>query len=318
MTNLEAYIERAKQETQGLSDIEKLRYVYIDLGKKFKFDLDFSFGNTKSKQKIYQKSGTLDGIEDGFERNIVICKTVTRMYEHIMNSMGINLKTVVDEGDSRRYPHVYNILKAEDGNTYIFDLQEDMRNIKAHLRTKCFGVQENDNLKMLVSRFGLDQIDKKIGYVSKSMGYTDEYLDLIKINMNFISDFRQKVEFVLEEIEAYSDEQMGYADRRWRMEDMLGSSGRKGMLFSADERNKIHIIDCYKDIDGKRNYKLCILVDCKGGPDIYVFSEEKKLFERKNLDEFADFVRSGWSNMQGIQGLKQVLKRKEQEEVREF
>ena len=39
LSNLEAYIEKVKKETQGLNDIEKLRYVYIDLGKRFAFDL---------------------------------------------------------------------------------------------------------------------------------------------------------------------------------------------------------------------------------------------------------------------------------------
>ena len=185
-----------------------------------------------------------------------------------------------------------------------------MRNIKAHLRTKYFGIQSNDYLKTIVSRWDLDQIDNKIGYVSKNIGYTDEYLDLIRINMNFISDFRQKVEFVLEELEAYSDEQMGYADRRWRMEDMLGGNGRDGLLFSANESNKIHIIDCYKDIDGKRIYKLGVLVDGKGGPDIYLFSEEKNMYEKKNLNDFADFILDGWVNMQGVPGLKQVIRRK--------
>ena len=310
LSNLEVYIEKVKKETQGLNDIEKLRYVYIDLGKRLAFDLDFSFGNTKSKQKIYHKSGTLDGIEEGLENNVIICKTLAKMYEHIMNSLGINLKTIVDDSDSRKYPHVYNILKAKDGKTYIFDLQEDMRNIKAHLRTKYFGVQADDPLKTIVSRWDLDQIDKKIGYVSKNIWYTDEYLDLIRINMNFISDFRQRVQFVLEELEAYSDEQMGYADRRWRMEDMLGGNGRDGLLFSAGESNKIHIIDCYKDIDGKRIYKLGVLVEGKGGPDIYLFSEEKNMYEKKNLKEFADFILDGWVNMQGVQGLKQVLRKK--------
>ena len=128
--------------------------------------------------------------------------------------------------------------------------------------------------------------------------------------MNFISDFRQRVQFVLEELEAYSDEQMGYADRRWRMEDMLGCNGRDGILFSVSESNKIHIIDCYKDVDGKRIYKLGVLVDGKGGPDIYLFSEEKNMYEKKNLDEFADFILDGWVNMQGVQGLKQVLRMK--------
>ena len=43
MNNLETYIERIKKETEGFTDIEKLRYVYIDLGKRFVFDLNFSF-----------------------------------------------------------------------------------------------------------------------------------------------------------------------------------------------------------------------------------------------------------------------------------
>lgn len=313
MSNLEEYIEKVKKETQGFDDIEKLRYVYIDLGKRFKFDLDFSFGNTKSKQKIYQKSGTLDGIEKGFEKNIIICKTIAKMYEHIMNSLGINLQTIVDDSDNRKYPHVYNILN-KNGETYIFDLQEDMRNIKGHLRTKYFGIQPNDNLKTIIGRWDLDQIDKKIGYVSKNIWYTDEYLDLIRINMNFISDFKQKVEFVLEELEAYSDEQMGYADRRWRMEDMLGGNYQDGLLFSVNDRNKIHIIDCYKDVNGKRKYKLGILVDGKGGQDIYLFSEEKKMYEKLSLDEFVDFILDGWTNMQGIQGLKQALKKRTKED----
>ena len=313
MNNLETYIERIKKETEGFTDIEKLRYVYIDLGKRFVFDLNFSFGNTKSKQKIYCKSGTMEGIEESFENNIVICKTVAKMFEYIMNNLGIELKTIVDDRDNRKCPHVYNILKAKDGKTYLFDLQEDMRNIKSHLRTRYFGISEDDEMKTIISRWDLDQIDKKIGYVSKDIWYTDEYLELIKINMNFITDFREKVEFVLEELDAYTDEQIGYADRRWRMEDIIGNGRKEGILFSRNEYNKIHIIDCYKENNGKREYKLCILVDIKGEPDIYVFSEEKNKFEKKNLDEFADLVREGWTNMQGIQGLKQALKKKEQE-----
>ena len=91
---------------------------------------------------------------------------------------------------------------------------------------------------------------------------------------------------------------------------MLGGNGRDGLLFSAGESNKIHIIDCYKDIDGKRIYKLGVLVEGKGGPDIYLFSEEKNMYEKKNLKEFADFILDGWVNMQGVQGLKQAIRRK--------
>ena len=51
MSLLEKYVERIKQKTEEYSELEKIRYVYIDLGQKFSFDLDFSFGNTKTKNK---------------------------------------------------------------------------------------------------------------------------------------------------------------------------------------------------------------------------------------------------------------------------
>lgn len=55
MSLLEKYVERIKQKTEEYSELEKIRYVYIDLGQKFSFDLDFSFGNTKTKNKIYNE-----------------------------------------------------------------------------------------------------------------------------------------------------------------------------------------------------------------------------------------------------------------------
>ena len=54
MSSLEKYIEEVKEKTKNFSDIEKLRYVYLDLGKRFSFNLDFSFGNTE-KKKIKKK-----------------------------------------------------------------------------------------------------------------------------------------------------------------------------------------------------------------------------------------------------------------------
>ncbi len=53
-----------------------------------------------------------------------------------------------------------------------------------------------------------------------------------------------------------------------------------------------------------------VLVEGKGGPDIYLFSEEKNMYEKKNLNDFADFILDGWFNMQGVPGLKQAIRRK--------
>ena len=206
MSSLEKYVEKVKKETEGFSSIEKLRYIYWDLGSKFAFDLDFSFGNSKTRKQIYDHSRSED--------DLII-------FSYVMKELGVNIESVIDEEDFRKCPHIYNVLITEDGRKYRFDLQEDMRNIKAQLRTQYFGIPIEGVEQELISRTELDQIDKKQGHISEKSYYTDEYLELIKMHLPMFKDFGQKVQFVLENSEAYTSPEMGYADRKWRMEDLI-------------------------------------------------------------------------------------------------
>jgi len=308
MSSIEKYIEKIKQEISSFSDIEKLRYVYLDLGKRFQFDLNFAFGNSKKKKSIYALSRSKDELNSVIDSNIGICKSISYTFEYIIKELGIDIKTIIDPLDSRKISHMYNVVTTSTGDKYRFDLQEDMRFIKAHLRTKYFGVSMKDNNKTIISRHDLDQIDKKLGYITGDLYYTDEYLELIKINMSLFENFGEKVQFVLENSEAYTSKDMGYADRRWRIEDLIGSSYKQGLLFSYQERKKIHMIDCYREIlNGEKSYELCIAVDVGEKTDIYMFSEETNSFEKKTLDEFAELIENGLVNMEGINGLKKVL-----------
>lgn len=312
MANLEKYILQAKENTKDFTDIEKLRYVYLNLGKKFVFDLDFSFGNIKAKQKIYYESGTKAGIEESFERGIAICKSIAKVYQYVMKALGIDIEIVIDDNEDRKYPHVYNTIKWKDGKNYILDLQADMKNIKSNLRTSYFGICEDDEMKTIINRKEIEKIDEKLGYITKSVWYTDEYLELIKTNMDLIDDFEEKVEFALEETEIYTDKKIGYADRRWRMEEIIGIDGKNGVLFSKEESRKIHIMDCYKEKDGKKEYILGIVVDSGGKSNIYLFSDEKNKFEKKSLEEFADLAMDGLVYKRGIQGLNKILREKKE------
>ena len=274
MSSLEKYVEKVKKETEGFSSIEKLRYIYWDLGSKFAFDLDFSFGNSKTRKQIYDHSRSEDDLNRCLENNTAICKSIAYIFSYVMKELGVNIESVIDEEDFRKCPHIYNVLITEDGRKYRFDLQEDMRNIKAQLRTQYFGIPIEDEEQELISRAELDQIDKKQGHISEKSYYTDEYLELIKMHLPMFEDFGQKVQFVLENSEAYTNPEMGYADRKWRMEDLIGNENKDGLLFSKEEKYKINMIDCYRENDGKKNYELCIVVNVKGGKDIYLFSEK--------------------------------------------
>ena len=222
MSSLEKYIEEVKENTENFSDIEKLRYVYLDLGKRFSFNLDFSFGNSETKKKIYNKSHKSNELEQSMENNTIICKTSSTIYEYIMKKLGVNIKTETDDMDMRKYPHTYNVVTTKENKKYLFDLQEDMRYIKAHLRTQRFGISmQKDDKEPIINRFELEQIDKKLKYITNELYYTDEYLELIKNNMKMFDDFSEKVQFALENIEAYNNSNMKYADRKWRINKQL-------------------------------------------------------------------------------------------------
>lgn len=313
MSSLKKYMERVKQETENFTEIEKLRYVYLDLGKRFQFDLNFIFGNSKNKRDIYEHSQSEEELNKSMDNDTGICKSIAYIFEYVMKEVGINITTVVDPRDNRKCPHMYNIVTTTDGNKYKFDLQGDMRFIKAHLRTKYFGISTDEYQKPIVSRFELEQIDKKLGYITKDLYYTDEYLELIKMDMSLFEDFGERVQFVLENSEAYTDKNMGYVDRRWRMEELIGSFNKPGQLFSWEEKKKIHMVDCYKEKDGKKEYELCIVVDVDDGTDIYIFSEKENCFVKKTMDEFAELIENGLVNIQGINGLRQVLKERKKE-----
>ena len=139
--------------------------------------------------------------------------------------------------------------------------------------------------------------------------------------MPVFSDFNEKVQFVLENVEFYCNKDMKYAERKWRMEDLIGeNSMTNGILFSKEERGKIHLIDCYREskISEKKEkqYELCIAVDNKKETEIYMFSTEINSFRKMTMEEFAKRIENGLVPIQGVPGLKQYLKSKKEEEER--
>ncbi|MBS1468889.1 MAG: ATP-binding cassette domain-containing protein [Erysipelatoclostridium sp.] len=102
MSSLEKYVEKVKKETEGFSNIEKLRYIYWDLGSKFAFDLDFSFGNSKTRKQIYDHSRSEDDLNRCLENNTAICKSIAYIFSYVMKELGVNIESVIDEEDFKQ------------------------------------------------------------------------------------------------------------------------------------------------------------------------------------------------------------------------
>ena len=137
MSRLTEYIEKIENYVSqhgNMTEIEIIRYVYLDLGKRFSFNEKFlPFGNSKEKKNMYRyRSSRLEDLEECMETNKAICKSISYILEYVLKSLGIDIKTVADSNNKRSFPHVYNIITLKSGESFSVDLQEDMYNIQSH------------------------------------------------------------------------------------------------------------------------------------------------------------------------------------------
>lgn len=322
MSNLEKYIEQVREyqkQHPDISENELIRHVYLDLGKRFSFNERFlPFGNSRKRQNLYRyHSRNLVDLEECMETNIVICKSVSYILEYILKSVGVNIKTVIDPRDKRKCPHMYNIITPIDGEPYIVDLQEDMYNIQSHSFTKNFGLSVKDGKTYVISRFEQEQMDRKNGYITEENYYSDDYLYLLKYDANFIEDFDKKVQFILENIDIYDNPNMKYTDRQWHHKTIL-EQFFSGKEFDYKSKNsKIKMINCYKDVEGKRHYVNCISVNTKNGTEIYIYNKNEYRYYQMDLRSFAKAVQNGLViHNPNVPGLRRALKQLNEEGVR--
>ena len=297
MSKLRQYIEKVKEYKEkhpNISEIELIRYVYLDLGKRFSFNIDFiPFGNTKKRHEIYSKSRSFDDLEECMESNIIICKSLAYILEEILQQVGIDITTEVATEDTRKYPHVYNVVNPKNGEKFIIDLQNDLYNIQAHAFTTNFGISTIDGKTLIIPRFEQEQIDRKLGYIDNENYYTDDYIYVMKSDIGLIEDFGEKVRFVLENIDIYENPRIGYANRMWHHAKVLEQLFTSEEFRLGDSSPRIKMIDCYKDINGRREYVQCVAVIAKNGTDMYIYNKNSFKYSKIDMKYFARAVKNG-------------------------
>lgn len=150
----------------GLSDIEKVRYIYIYLGRILSFDI-----NTLASKNEILSLGTLTNLNSvwgALYKKRVTAISIVKIFLYLCSKLGIKCEIVNTSINGELANKVYI------NNTFILvNLYKDMPNIKAGFITEYFDKYNNDK-----------EIDKRIFYISEE--YTDYYLDreLKKINYN--------------------------------------------------------------------------------------------------------------------------------------
>ena len=297
MNNLDEYIKSLKEYFKKNNirlDDEIVRYVYLDLGNKLSFNVQFlPFGNSRKRGEIYKNGSSINELNDCFKNRTVICNSASNILALVLRSFGINIKTVVDGDNFKKCPHVYNVIVPTDKDPYIVDLQEDMYRIKMHGRTSNFGLSFKDLTTYVISYYEQEIIDRKIGYIDSLNYYTDDYIYTLKADVGLFDDFNEKVKFVLDNIDIIECPDMQYTDRQWYHVRLLEKIFDEDEFDYINNKGKIHFIDCYKDINGKRLYLSFIAVDNKNEPDIYFYNTKTLRYKRVEFDKFVQAVRNG-------------------------
>ncbi len=174
-----SFVEKIlKDMPEDLTQFEKARYIYIQLGKHFSYDEQYIISNSeKEKREIFDRD-----IED-ILNDKVVCTSLSRIYENLLNRVGINAKTRLVKGE--RLGHAYTEIEL-DGVKYRADLIHDLTYIKTGFKTKHFmQIDEKNPSYSHIQEEKLKGIDDKIGYTYRRNVYGRIYRNAKRRNESF-------------------------------------------------------------------------------------------------------------------------------------
>lgn len=169
----------------NLTPIEKVRWIYINLGKLFSYDYrvvnDPSLGYGK---KINTKE---------FIGRYQTCVQISQILAEVLNRIdGIECNVIKRRLDGARglfgEDHVANeVLLTQDGYTYklMLDLTLDLYLIQSNCFTKHFCYQDDGTGTYDIIPIRDDiEMDKKLGFVDSDNDYTDRLIEIVKDELN--------------------------------------------------------------------------------------------------------------------------------------
>lgn len=302
--NLNKLIEKMnKRFPEGsLNEIEKARYLYIELGKLLKFDINYISSSERKSEDVYWKPVNFDKIED----NEFICRQIAEMYAELLNRAGLNAKRhyrtmgeVIDEYFDPTCKHAYTVIKLQDGRKFIADLVYDLPFIQGGMNTLFFG--EKDERRediVLINQDEVREIDKKIGYsypvdlYKSAYVYTNEFYKMIKEDLENPERLKEYIDatypetersdiltrYKLDAITRFVDtSKMGFREGRMFLERLFGE------FFSKEERERITMSNLITENEREHYYGPTKMMECftfdrgDGMYDYYMYVPGNKL-----------------------------------------
>lgn len=238
----------------GLSEIEKARYLYIELGKLLRYKMDYLTIYERKQEDIYFTPIDFDDIRT----NSWICVQMSDMYVELLKRVGIKASTQRDVNSQPDYlmPHKYTVVNFSDGRNIIADLIYDLPFIQLGMKTKHFATNSENGQKDLLSEEVLKEVDNQIGYTVKvsenEKAYTESFLEMIKQEIRDPEKMKEYVKNVYNGEEYKKENLIRYKldllSRFLGLEDMGFYEGSRILaklyndFFSEEEKRKLSFI----------------------------------------------------------------------------
>lgn len=264
--------------------IYKIRYVYLEVGKRMYKDADFFFS---ADGKLGESNLAVSEIKDIYNSNLgrivnskylrVICKSSAYILKLVYDKLGIISKlvetnttaAVVSDEEDFLINHWFLAIYDHDTNkTYFATLVPDLPYIQMNMATKHFGVNisykkdytgeiiqvyKGDEIKhSVISKEELKKIDLEIGYINKYYHYNDKY----QLDNNWFFQYDNASLFILRD--SLKDNKLFY-----ELEINETDFYKNLMEFEGYNKKRISLFDCDVNSITEKDWNCWIKYLCK-------------------------------------------------------
>lgn len=192
------YINLLKGIDEKWTVVEKVRYLYVQLGKNISYDERFAYGEDPDvMQEIFYDEVDIKKDEDSRK----VCHTANKLLLQLLQQLNIKAKLIFKEPVVERKIPVQDVALIfwdEENNKYFTNIAGDIENCKFGLRTGFFGIKKNlykDAQDVTeISNENLKEIDIKTGNIKTD--YNDMVFKLlceeVKNTNNFLKFLRSQ------------------------------------------------------------------------------------------------------------------------------
>lgn len=305
-----------KNIPEGLSEIEKVRYIYIEVAKILSYKRDFLYLlDDRPMEDIYTENITIDSIENSDYQNKIsaVCNQYAGILTETLNSLYrpyINARTV--GYDKRKFSYVAVIVTV-CGNSYYLDINPDLYRVQKGMKTvgfaTCNEIIEDAKCKT-ISEEELKRVDEKIGYCKYGM-YMNDAIEMLKSEMldeenweEYIKEydlntetkehiiFKCKIDFIFQYLKNNLQEEskLNIVEISRYYQEIF----RRLLTNEEKNTNTIKLNDIYlKNKENNLEESLLYRIEMKHNILYYLYRDEERGFVKTSLSELIEMYKNG-------------------------